>query len=228
MSEMKRHAGKLKNTDRKVVVVFMQLPGDPSNCLVVDTDSLPPIYHDELMRIVEHEGQNEVVLAEILGRRKLSHTGKDMMLSLHEAGFLQKMPISNVIMCPLPNRGIPLEDIIKMTGGVVPESKQTHVTNPENVPNRFIENQIVDANDVNSGIANNLIVEANMLIAEAESKFRRATEIVPNLAKTLNATFNKIAPKTADQLMPKYPDNPNADDSTGKRGRGRPKKEANL
>ena len=47
-----KHVGKLSNTGKKVVVVFRELPDDPENCLVVDTDALPDWFHDDIINAV--------------------------------------------------------------------------------------------------------------------------------------------------------------------------------
>ena len=47
---MLRHVGVVNNTGKNVAVVFMSLPGDESNCLVVDMDALPDIFQDSMRK----------------------------------------------------------------------------------------------------------------------------------------------------------------------------------
>ena len=42
---MKKHIGRIANTDQRVVVVFMQIPGKDDHALVVSTDNLPERFH---------------------------------------------------------------------------------------------------------------------------------------------------------------------------------------
>ena len=48
MSRNIKHVGQILNTQKRCVVVFRELPDDPTNCLVVDTDALPDWMHDDV------------------------------------------------------------------------------------------------------------------------------------------------------------------------------------
>ena len=48
-----KHVGRIKNNKRRVIVAYRTLPGDPYNCLVVLTESLPSDEHDVLIKVVE-------------------------------------------------------------------------------------------------------------------------------------------------------------------------------
>lgn len=176
MSGILRHIGKTSNTDRRLVVVYMQIPGREDHALVVDTDSLPTKYHDDLMQVVQGEGQKQAVLADILQRRIMPSTGLDMLTTLHHANQLQAMPAQNVIMLPYPNQGIPLPNIIEvMSGEPAPEPEVEHAEN------RIIENQNIEKYDANENIAKNLLIEADMLAQEAHAKREKAYSMAPAL-----------------------------------------------
>ena len=62
-----RHVG--KHGDRKVAVVFREVPGEPHMCLVVYTELLNQHIHDPLVRCIESDiGQNSEDLADALNR----------------------------------------------------------------------------------------------------------------------------------------------------------------
>lgn len=174
--DIKRHIGRLKNTDRRIVVVFLQIPNKEDHALVVDTDSLPDSYHDALMHVVDSiEGQQTPVLANILNRRILPDTGQDIMSSLHVRGFMQAQPISNILMFPRPNMPMPLEDIIKMMKQT-PAEAQADI---EVVRDRFQEAVSLDGAEKNEMRARNLIQQALDLKSEADRKLQQAYDLAP-------------------------------------------------
>lgn len=112
---MVKHVGILTNTGKNVVVVYMQLPGDPNHALVVDTDALPDNYNESLRKVVEStEGQQSENLADVLARR-MSPDGSNttLLVKFHQSGRLQKVPTSLVTMTP--RRGVrwPLTEVIQ-------------------------------------------------------------------------------------------------------------------
>lgn len=112
---MLKHVGMLNNTGKNVVVVYMQLPGDPNHALVVDTDALPDNYNDSLRRVVEStEGQQSQNLADVLARR-MSPDGSNTTLlnKFHNAGRLQKVPTSLITMTPRKGIRWPLSEVIQ-------------------------------------------------------------------------------------------------------------------
>lgn len=107
-----RHVGKVG--DRKVAVIFREVPGEPHMCLLVYTEILNAHLHDALMRCVESDiGQNSENLADALNR---SYTvdGKVILQVLHTEGLLKKMQTSQVVMTPQPNTKIKLEELNKI------------------------------------------------------------------------------------------------------------------
>lgn len=181
---MKKHTAKMKNTDQRCVVVFMQLPESPEHALVIPTDHLPPLFGDALNKVLESpEGQNTPVLAHVLGRR-LMPDGTSMLAAFHEAGFLTRVAIDNVVMMPKPNMPFPLRDIIKSMGGTVPMSDSVSgepARVEENKFNQHTANQQANGADQNRNIALNLLAEAGDLESIARSKREKAYSHDPSL-----------------------------------------------
>lgn len=104
-----RHVG--KQGDRKVAVVFREVPGEPHMCLVTYTETLNQHIHDPLIKCIESDiGQNSEHLADALNR---THTkdGKIILQVLHAEGQLKKVQTSQIVMTPAPNQTIRLDEL---------------------------------------------------------------------------------------------------------------------
>ena len=97
-----KHVGAID--DKKVVIAYRTLPGDPHNALVIPTASLSQTYHDELFTVVDSKNaQDAYELATVLSVRKFSD-GYSMLGALHQTGKLKKVPTSSVTMQPGPQK----------------------------------------------------------------------------------------------------------------------------
>ena len=64
-----KHVGRLKGTNKKVVVAYRTIPGDSKSAVVIETAKLDPLDHDALIKVVEsNEGQTSFELFEVLQR----------------------------------------------------------------------------------------------------------------------------------------------------------------
>ena len=64
---MIKHVG--RHNQRKVAIVYRQVPDETHMALVMYTDTLPSLVHDEAMKVLESElGQNAKELADALFR----------------------------------------------------------------------------------------------------------------------------------------------------------------
>jgi len=119
MATFTKHVGRNKHGSR-LVVVFREIPGAEDHCLVVLSDSLMDMYHDQLIREVNSkEAQATVDLFEVLTRRTFGD-GSQMLNSLHEKGLLKKYPVSEIEMQPMPNRIVPLSMVNDQIAGKSP------------------------------------------------------------------------------------------------------------
>lgn len=227
MNEMKRHIGKIRNTDRRCVVAFMQLPGREDHALVIDTEALPDRYHDALMEVVDSpDAQQSPTLATVLSRRIMPDTGADIMTTLHHAGYLMPVPVANIVMYPMPNMPFPLQSIIDANGGSL-----NHGVNPSQADqpyekyNPVVSNQEAEASQGMRGMALNKLAEAELLEAEANRKREEAYRYDPSLRPQSKALRAELPATSANE-----PNVISADDlvsgDEAKRGRGRPKKAA--
>ena len=199
---MIKHTGKVDSTGRRVVVVFPSIPEDQDNCLVVDVDALDPKYHDGLMQAVESpEGQDTNKLYEVLGR-KLFWDGKNILNTLHEKGFLRRVPVETITLLPSTSETLPLKEF-NAYQQMVSETKQDPAVPLSSSTKAGAMTQPADEND-QDGIARNLLIQAEMLEADALKKRHEAEAVSPGIQKKLGKELVYAEPK---------------------RPRGRPKKE---
>lgn len=107
-----RHIG--KHGDRKVAVVFREVPGEPHMALVVYTEVLGQNIHDPLMACIESDiGQNSEDLALALNRTH-AKDGTIILQKLHAEGMLKKIRTELVVMTPQPGVQIKLDELNKI------------------------------------------------------------------------------------------------------------------
>jgi hypothetical protein len=107
-----RHIGKIG--DRKVAIVFREVPNESHMCLVVFTDTLNRHIHDPMMKCIESDiGQSSQNLADALNR---THTqdGKYILQVLHGQGMLKKVQTETVVVTPNANTRIKLNELNKI------------------------------------------------------------------------------------------------------------------
>jgi hypothetical protein len=175
-----KHIGTHKGTNQRLSVVFLQLPDDKENALVVYSDSLPDKYHDDFMAAVEsQEGQKSAQLYEVLSRKLFWH-GATMLDTLHKEGLMEKMPTSSIIMTPNGQTQIALDDLISQLADIEPEpATDTGPTVQERMEEQ-VDNSLGDDNKM---IAQNLLIQAVMLEEEAVKKRAEAVTYDPSLAE---------------------------------------------
>jgi hypothetical protein len=107
-----RHVG--KHGDRKVAVVFREVPGEPHMALVVHTETLNRTIHDPLIQCIESDiGQHSEDLAQALNRTYTTD-GQIILQKLHAEGMLKKVQTELIVMTPQPGTRIKLSDLNKI------------------------------------------------------------------------------------------------------------------
>ena len=106
---MIKHVG--KHSDRKVAVIFKQVPDEEHMTLVVYPDLLPAEWETSIMRAIESpEGQAADDLGDILHRNLLPN-GNPILESLHKEGMIKKIQANQVIMTPTPTSHVRLDEL---------------------------------------------------------------------------------------------------------------------
>nr|NDG05618.1 hypothetical protein [Oxalobacteraceae bacterium] len=229
---MLKHIG--KHGDRKVAVVFREIPGDDHMCLVVYPETLPSTFEDAIMKVIESPaGQQENTLANAL-HRNLLPDGRIILEALHREGMLKKIATDNVVVTPTPTSSLKLSELNRLVRemesgdearkrmaeldsqrGMVPpdvkrkaeaefKSKQASVAN-----SRFQapENSALD----DRTLAANMLAQAKRMEAEAKGMINEAARMKKE-AQALNPSVR------VEDAVPQA--------ETAPKKRGRPRKEA--
>ena len=106
---MLKHIG--KHNDKKIVLAFRQIPGEEHMCLVLYSDMLPQLVHDEVMKVLESPvGQNSTELADALFRHVMAD-GRNCLEACHRAGYLKKVNTNQVIITPNAKSNVRLDEL---------------------------------------------------------------------------------------------------------------------
>jgi hypothetical protein len=197
-----KHVGRHAATGQRLVVVFMELPDEPENALVVFSDSLPDRYHQALMDAVEsNEGQSAKQMYEVLSRKVFWHGGQ-MLTTLHTEGLLSKIPTKNIIMTPNTSTNVSLNEILeqmhKIEAGLLTEN-----TAPVQTESRIDMNVAESKSEESRQIAQNLLVQAQLLEADAQRKREEAYKYDPSLRPASFELKPAEKPKRSKASKPK-------------------------
>ena len=188
-----RHVG--KHGDRKVAVIFREVPGEPHMCLVTYTELLNQNVHDPMIACIESDiGQSSENLADALNRMH-TRDGRPILQYLHVEGLLKKVNTENIVMTPQPNTKIKLNELNKILDEMklgeqavkklAEMDKSMGMQSPAEVARRMRNNQTKDAivpqsNDLlgDQQLANNLRQQAAKMTAEAKGLMAEADRLL--------------------------------------------------
>jgi len=106
---MLKHIG--RHGDRKVALLFREVPGEDHMCLVVYPDTLPTHIHNSIMATLESPaGQAATNLSEVL-HRNLLPDGRPQLEALHKEGMIKKVATNQVIVTPTPQSSVKLDEM---------------------------------------------------------------------------------------------------------------------
>ena len=107
--QMIKHIG--KHGDRKVAIVFREIPNEEHMALVVYTETMPVAMHDSLMKIIENtSSQNSDSLGDVLFR-ELFNDGRPALQTLHAEGMLKKVQTKQIVVTPNATSHVNLEEM---------------------------------------------------------------------------------------------------------------------
>ena len=109
---MLKHVG--RHGDRKVAILFREVPGEEHMCLVVYPETMPTHIHNSIMATLESApGQAATNLSEVL-HRSLLPDGRAQLEALHREGMIKKIPTNQVIVTPTPQSNVKLDEMNKI------------------------------------------------------------------------------------------------------------------
>lgn len=107
-----KHIG--KHADRKVAVIFRQIPGDEHMCLCIYPDLLPINLHDPLMKVLESPvGQSAEEFADALNRN-IFPDGRNMLQTLHTERLMKRVQTEQILMTPTLQSNVRLSELNKI------------------------------------------------------------------------------------------------------------------
>ncbi len=187
-----KHIGRMKETGRKVAVVFRTIPGDPHSALVVQTENIKDADHDKLMTLIEsNTGQTADELADAMQRTPLGD-GSMMLNAFHLTGKLTKVSTSDIEMTPDTASTISLDELNKMIAeqkgvGVadlaVGGSSVDTIATAETVPSGEASATVEAAKEqplTDEQLANNMRADADRLFKEATELRKQAEDLDPS------------------------------------------------
>ena len=106
---MYKHVG--RHGDKKIVILYREIPGEGHMCLVVYSDLLPRLYHDSVMQVLESPvGQQAENFSDALFRNYMPD-GRNCLEALHKDGLMKKVQTNQVVMTPTPASSIRLDEL---------------------------------------------------------------------------------------------------------------------
>lgn len=234
---MLRHIG--KHNDKKVVVLYPRVPGEDHMCLLIYSDLLPRLVHDEVMKSLESApGQQATDFAEALFRTSMAD-GRNALEVIHREGFMKKVPTSQVIMSPTANAKIRLDELnsllAEMSKGEEAIQRLSELDKSAGLQTRKpkdsgrnvgepVKPKMPDMPALKAGLNDTLSDEAiaNSQVAQATRMRAEAKSLLAE-ADRLEGEVKKVAPVTKKKTITVEPKNAAPITESVKRGPGRPK-----
>lgn len=190
-----KHVGRMVKTQRRVVVAYKVVPGEPENCIVIPTESLTADEHDSLMKVVESpSGQDANELATVLARSVLPD-GRPMLAAFYSTGKMIKESSVSVEM--LPNRstsillselneliaqqmGVSVEDLAIRSETATSTAKKNKVEETTSVlPTDIVEDTVVQIPLTSEDLAKQMRSHADAMFKEAKRLREEAESLSP-------------------------------------------------
>ena len=211
---MIKHVG--KHNGRRVAIIYRKVPDEGHMALVVYTDTLPSMIHDESMKVLESAvGQNAKELADALFRHTMPD-GANCLHTIHSRGYMKKVPTNQVIVTPTAKSSIKLDELYGMlvkieeggdalkdlqnidanrgTRGVLQEGRE--LGQPKAPPSlKTTSGDMtgdIPATSATAGVLSDADI-ANMQLSQAEQMEAQAKSLLAE-AKLLKAEAAKLAP----------------------------------
>lgn len=202
---MIKHVG--KHNQKKVVLLYREVPGEDHMCLVTYSETLPRLVHDEVMKILETPGgQQAPNLSEALFRHIMSD-GRNCLEVLHRSGYIKKVPTNQVIITPNAKSSIKLDELNKllneMDKGKDAVKRLTEI-DAEQTKQRKASANKTKSSDVaetvpdvlsDADLARQRLAQAETMRADAARLIQEA-EVLTAEAKQLDPTLNDTKKKT--------------------------------
>lgn len=103
-----------RHNQQKAVIAYREIPGEEHMALIIYSDTLPRVIHDEVMKALESPaGQADKDFFNVLFRT-LGVDGTNLLQTLHKSQLLKKVPCNQVIVTPNNTSTIRLDELNKL------------------------------------------------------------------------------------------------------------------
>ena len=214
MANMK-HIGQVANTGLKCVVVFREIYDEngnvtePDNCLIVETERLPDMEHDDIVRVVESPSGQEAKEFFEIAHRSMFSDGINMLVKLNNMGYLKKYPTDQILMTPNSHTSVKLSEINeiirKTNNGMSPQDIENSMVDDTDSaprttttlsPSQTIDQAVPTTEQAmdDTAIAQNMLTQADTYEAEVlrlrEEAYAMAPDLKPKRGRPKKATAN--------------------------------------
>tara|TARA_R110000868_G_scaffold58174_2_gene179729 strand:+ start:1299 stop:1946 length:648 start_codon:yes stop_codon:yes gene_type:complete len=199
MAKTIKHIGRVKSTGMKCIVVFREIYDekgnvtDDKNCLVVETQRLPDMEHDDMVRVVESENAQSSPEFYSIAHRSMFSDGTNMLVGLHNKGYLRKYPANAIELTPNAYTVISLSEVNQIirkqkSGMTDSDIKNSMVNDTDQAPRT--ESSLsptpplsapTDGVLDDTTIAKSMISQADTFLAEAARLKSEAYDMAPSL-----------------------------------------------
>jgi len=200
---MLKHIG--RHADRKVAIIFREVPGEDHMCLLIYPDVLPTHMHNAIMKVLESTpGQSATNFADVLHRNVLPD-GRPMLEALHREGKLKKVATNQIIVTPTATSSLKLDELNRLVkemesgtealkrlqamdqnaGMVAPEVKRQAEADFKQSQQRPTAPMQAPANGAldDHALANNMLAQAKRMEAEAKGLVAEAARMKKDAEK---------------------------------------------
>lgn len=194
---MIKHVG--QHNERKIVIVYREVPEQDHMALVVYSDVLPGVIHDPVMKVLENEGQSEKSLADAFHKATLPD-GRNMLNALHSEGYLKKVQTNQIVVTANKTSNVRLDELNKiineMATGADAQERLANLDNSRGLIDPNVGRELgapppstspAGGALTDTDIANNLIEQAKTMEMNAKSMLAES--------KRLKAEAKEMAPK---------------------------------
>lgn len=215
-----KHVG--KHGDRKVCILFRQVPGEDHMALVIYPEVLPAHWQDSIQKALESDiAQQSEELADALHRSFLPD-GQPILQTLHSERMIKKVRTGDIIVTPNQTSSIRLDELNKMLnemklgedaikkmaqndasrGMVAPEVKRKaeaeyKATQTQTAPVAPAFQAPAQGALSDRDIAANMLAQAQRMEAEAKGMIAEAGRMKKEAAKMDPRVVAKAAPQPA-------------------------------
>jgi len=202
---MIKHVG--RHNERKIIIVYREVPEQAHMALVVYSDVLPGAIHDPVMKVLENEGQSEKLVADAFHKAILPD-GRNMLGALHSEGYLKKVQTNQIVVTANATSNVRLDELNKIinemeTGDEAKQRLEKLDSNRGLIdPNEGVGRELgapppatapMTASALSDAdIANNLLEQAKAMETNAKSMLEESKRLK---AEAKELTPKKTAPK---------------------------------